>query len=812
MIKKSMVLFLCLILALSVCPVNGVFAASKTDEQISVNFDGLTSYEMCKQVDGSANTYSFPVVDGGKGGGQAMLFVGTAASNGATRYFRPGFRLSNITADSVVEASWDFRVSKFPTQVVAYDGEELTGDQTFMHFNGSPSGGTPHPVALVRKVVNEEVQVWLQYNSADIVQLTTADWITVKWIQIGTNAPYLELYNAAGNLIYSNNAGSYRDTAIPLICTFYAIGSDAELMIDNVCLNTYSGSTYGPSVVSCSMANGATNVPLSTNKITVTLDQPLKTPAATLTPNSGAAVSCTMALKSGYYRTYEITWDGALAGSKTYTLSLANAVNAQNTAVDATGVISFSTEDAPISELVVRDDFENEAFFTKDPPATYAHYGDGTLANTSATSNFFSHFSNGINGVTQTTGYTGNGAKVARHNYLTAALASRATFQPTADQSYVANFRMKIKDAPVVAPEEGQTKYSGGNMVSFGVDTSMDYSYVGRNIPNRAVILELDEHTGKHYFGERHSAYHGPSYAGKLGYYYSENTWYNVTWILTTTHQRFILADEAGNVCYDLTTEGTFTGSYHFVFAEVAGNDYGGAGKNDGTEITLDDMAIWTVNKTKATHKLAIQSVTGTEIDKDSDKILITYNQPVIVDPNTIDIYKGDDCTVLTEAKAKVTYPGFNTVALDVSAVDFASDYTLDLGGVISAGGAAMGDLTAIHSFSTKADDNFDVSIIGDFGGIDFASGTLTDVTLTADLHNNKADSVTADLFVAVYGVGDTLLGVEKQNNIALVSGMNRGVSVAFTKDYVGVTKVKLFVWKNGTLQPLGLAREKTIA
>ena len=78
-----------------------------------------------------------------------------------THYHRIGLDLpSDATETSITEASWDFRVSKFPTQIYkSSDSSVQTDDRMFMHFNGSPSGGSPAPISLFRKTVDGSVQV-----------------------------------------------------------------------------------------------------------------------------------------------------------------------------------------------------------------------------------------------------------------------------------------------------------------------------------------------------------------------------------------------------------------------------------------------------------------------------------------------------------------------------------------------------------------------------------------------------------------------------------------------------------------------------
>lgn len=361
---KVIVFALSFCLILGLCPALGVFAAAKTDGAINENFENVTSYKMKYQIAASQNTYSYPVTDGGKGGGKAMKYIASAK----TRYHRIGLDLpADATATSITEASWDFRVSKFPTQIYAYTGSVVqTDDRQFMNFNGSPSGGSPTPICLMRRTVDGNVKVFVHYNGTDIKEITENDWITVKWFKKGTEGtPYIELYDANGNMFYSLNGGYYY-ASLPMLCTEYSYGSDAEILIDNLSFKSYNEASFGPSVTSSSINTGDTEISLGTKTVTVTLDQPLSVLSATLTPEGKDAITCNVALKSGYFRTYEISWSDKLTAKTPYTLNLTGSKNAQGLAVDSSGVITFTSGSPAKSDFKTVEDFEGLTQYSID--------------------------------------------------------------------------------------------------------------------------------------------------------------------------------------------------------------------------------------------------------------------------------------------------------------------------------------------------------------------------------------------------------------------------------------------------------------
>ncbi|MBR6729257.1 MAG: Ig-like domain-containing protein, partial [Clostridia bacterium] len=642
-------------------------------------------------------------------------------------------------------------------------------------------------------------------------------WYRMSIANIGLKDYYFYIVNEAGyKQRYFLNA-----TTLPneLIYTLIGVGTTnaAELVIDNIDLSFKDKATAGPALTYSSIANNATEVPMDTKTMFVRFDAPFIWQASTWLSNlsgvtmksaDGTSVPVTVAPMNDYLTCmdYKVTWQDDLEKYTTYTLDFSGAQN--QSGASATGKVTFTTVKPTFEDEVIRDDFEISSYFTK----YVGQYGDSPSGTSPfAAWNAYSHA-----GVTQTEGYTGYGAKIRKDSYNSsyAGLYTRPVMTVAADEKLVINFRMKINDAPATYSEETGL-YTGGNKAKFGVASAVGWSPSSSGI---AFWVNTDAYTGKGYIGQYLSTFHGSATAGRNGYYYTENHWYNMYWTVTQTAMGVSVVDEAtGELVYENEIAGNFAGNLSFVFGEMAvtAKDTSGsvidAEFNDGTEIILDDMAIWRIAQTDACKiKIKSELPEGAVIDKDNDTIGITFNQPMLPERTQIDVYEGEDCFDADPIgkTPRILYPDFQQIALDFSGLEYASSYTAELGGLVSVGGVGMMDTTAALSFATEADANHDVTIIGDVSA-SFNNGSLTATTLGLTLNNNTENTLEdVELFAAVYGSNDILLGIEKATPQDLAPGRNTA-TIPFAKNYTNACKVKVFVWNSLTsLKPLGMAEE----
>lgn len=573
--------------------------------------------------------------------------------------------------------------------------------------------------------------------------------------------------------------------------------SDAEFVIDNINYTIKTYDTCGPVLAYSSIKNNATGVPATTKSMKVNFDSPFyfdrnwttNLSGVTLTPEGGSPINCTATRISewGTNLDYVVSWSADLEKGKKYTLDFSNTVSTAG--AKGSGSITFTTQEPALEESVIKDSFENESYFTS---GIYGDlYGDGS---TKGTSDFVSHNYYSFSGVSKTTGYTGNGALISKSEATSnTGLFTRNLYTVGENEKMVFNFRMKIKDAEII---KGDSGYSGGNSVSFGLNSA-----TGNPIDNKGYVarIELDTFCGKHYVGENISSYVGSTAAGRMGYYYKENNWYNVYWTLTQGEMEFIMVDDTtGEIVYKTVKKGTYTDSYGFTLGQMLKSN---TDVNNGTEIVLDDLAIWKIDDSKADNKTKIVSdfVQNAEIDKNTDSVVIEFNQPVLAERSGIEIFEGDECIKNTYRTPFITYPDFKKIKLDFSNLEYASEYTADFGGITSVGGAAMEDNTATLTFKTAKDATKAISVIGGIEGANFTgSGVLRDTVLSVTINNNTDSTIDSiRLFAAVYSTGGDLIGIESADSLQSAVVGRDTAEITFDKDYEDAMKIKLFVWND---------------
>lgn len=718
---------------------------------------------------------STAVVDGlGRDGSKALKI--SANATGA-------FNTKQIALETTDRATlaFDFKMTKAATAG--------TEDKVLAILANIRNTAYGHSVRIKKLTDNGDK---IMVSSSNEYSLETGKWYRAAIVTEGSGQAFYYVINDEGQL-YRHEFRGVNPSNLFYNIFSVSSASDAEFLIDNINYTIKTYDTHGPVLAHSTIKNNATGVPTTTKSMKVSFDSPFEFArawtnnwtGATITPEGGSAINCTMTriAEWGTNLDYVVSWSADLEKGKKYTVDFSNTANTSG--AKGSGSITFTTTEPTIEESTVKDAFENDSYFNN------GLYGNGS---TTGTSDFVSNNYWSFSGVNKTTGYTGNGAVITKSEATSnTGLFTRNLYTVGENEKMVFNFRMKIKDAEIINGESG---YSGGNSVSFGIHNKW-----GKAIYNQGYIarVELDTFAGKHYIGENTSAFVGSSAAGRMGYYYKENNWYNIYWTLTQGEMEFIMVDDTtGEIVYKTVKKGTYTDSYGFTLGQMTKAD---TATNNGTEIVLDDLAIWKINSTKAENKTKIVSdfTQNAEINKNTDSVVIEFNQPVLAERSGIEIFEGDECAVNTFRTPYVTYPDFKKIKLDFSNLEYASTYTADFGGITSVGGAAMEDNTATLTFKTAKDATKAISVIGGIEGANFTgSGVLRDTVLSVTINNNTDSTIDSiRLFAAVYSTGGDLIGIESADSLQSAVVGRDTAEITFDKDYEDAMKIKLFVWND---------------
>ncbi len=794
MLKKTMALFFVTVFLVMAIPAAGVFAAGEHNLSATENFeDGL--------LDATYFTNDFSgaeVRDGiGRDGGKALFVSGTG-----------GIRTKNttVTTDDQPALSFDFKVTKMPTDFSADSNGDIL--QLAHHDNSytiSVRKDDDNKIYLVHRTDPTNCKVEIQkdkwYRIGEATDQASTHLFNYVLDENGEKLFRQRKWNATNN---DENAFNY------LIAGTLGGSSDMEFVIDNITYSVKNKATYGPALVYSSIANNATGVSIVTRSMQVRFDSPFVCannvwPASlagvTITPAGGTPVSCTAAPAIDWFSSmdYTVSWPMDLQPSTTYTLDFSGCQNTSGAA--ATGAVTFTTGVASLEESVLYDGFEDTSLHDNT-----GHTYGGTTA--PFYSNWNTFYSDGA--VTVTDAYSGNYAlKVSQINSsgekYKARLLARNNY--AADKTVVLTYRIKIKNA-AVKYDEATKLYTEGNAIDFGLLSDATYAV---SQSSSVAWIALDQHNGQHYIGAHlPGAFSSEDTAGRKGYYYTEDKWYNVIRTIGSGKQSFALIDpESGEKLFESSKEKD-PNSNIIVIVDIPdgrnNNDY--STNNTGASVTVDDVSMWSLDANAEAHKLAVTLPTKTEYDKNNEKILLTFNQPVMPDRHEVEVYYGDECVTSTNQTFKVSYKDFNKVELDLTGLDYASDYTIDLNGIKSVAGIAMKDRTnTLYHFNTKEDSNHAVSVIGDVAATGFANGAISSgATLSFRINNNTAEqNVSSRLIAAVYKTGGELLGVESVSKEIT----DDTAALTFVNNYSDVCKIKLFALDNFVnLKPLGEIKE----
>ena len=512
-----------------------------------------------------------------------------------------------------------------------------------------------------------------------------------------------------------------------------------------------------PAITNSTIANGATNVLKNVGSVTVTFDSALATMGATLTPAGGSAVACDMTAGSAA-NTYVVTLP-TLKGDTTYTLGFATSKNAAG--VPVSDAISFTTEAASIEETVLTDDFEDTSLFTGNTGTiTNGYYNKEGLS---------APFKSGTyHGAFAVPGYPNNSGTAAEIRFsrdedagANAWFSSSSAYEITDGKAVVLNYKMKISNAKPIPKGDGT--FIGGNRIIIGADNRANTQPASSAT---LAYIDLDAHTGEHYIGFRGNEYLEDSDKGKKGFYYKENQWYNVTFLIDGTKEYFALTDiSTGELLWEQSVERSTSsylrGSLYISPAFFDRRDRAESAYQEnkkGAAVTIDDIALWQINTAKATHALVANTPSVNE-----NAVTLSFNQPTMVDADMLAVSTDSEGNTPVEADIDVKYTDFDTNVVTISGLDYGKTYYLDYSAVTSAGGAAIASGEQATSLVAFTMPHPAASIMDKAA---YASGS---VTLDYWNMDGKANAA----FIAAFYKGTTLVDVALLANQALSANKN---------------------------------------
>jgi len=870
MLKRTWAIVLSLVMLVTLCPTTSVFAASKNDNLITEDFENGTintaiaelnpSYAMTKQV-----------ADGvGKGGGKALEI--TSLSSGAVLGFDvPAFAYT--TEDAFL--SYDFKFSKFP--------ENIT-DGSMLYLAGVKKDGGTSTITVIQKTENEKKIYYFADQSGNALSdaIEKDKWYKIVYVK-NYNVIYGMVTDDNGKIIaFNRRAGASAQTEYSLIRGNTKTLGDGKVLVDNIQFNWFNKSTYGPSV-SQYFIDRAENGTVSRNakSALVLFDQAIATkPTAKLTPEGGSAISCTVTKENNkdYASTflYTVSWTADLEIGKNYTLTLSG-TNAQNVAIDSTGLISFTTETVAAPKLTSSTIEDGAANVLKNigsvtvgfdtqlatMGATLTPEGGsavactmtvGNIANTYVvtlptlkgdttyilrfanskndagvsvadtitftteaasieetvlTENFednttFATDENGyttqykgaflysdLNGAYKVEGYpnTGNALKFMYTNdaYSRTRVYTASPYVFGDNETYVFTYRVKISN-PEPTYNETTKKYEDYLSAYFGGVHTSQYGTPQQSNTGAALTVDSD---GKHYiFGDGETE----------KWYYKENTWYNAVYSVNKDGISYSFLDEkTGEELFEYSDEGDYSAAsgYYITLTHLGAKDTT-LKRNTSADayIIVDDVSMWKVDTAKANHAL-----TAEDASANANTVTFTFNQPTMITHNPSDNDNTNDMLVVkdneknevipySEYDIDIKYTDFDKNVVTISGLEYGESYYLDYSGVKSAGGAAIasGEQTTslvVFTMPTPA-----ASLM------DKAAYTGDNVTLDYWNMDGKANAA----FIAAFYKGTTLVKVALLKNQALSANKN---DVTFAAVNVPVDADGMIVYALNSLESL---------
>lgn len=551
----------------------------------------------------------------------------------------------------------------------------------------------------------------------------------------------------------------------------------------------------GPAVLTSTISNGATDISVDTKSVTVSFDQALSVKSAILKAPGIEDVVCTVAEVAGASNTYTISWQEDLSGNVTYTLDLTGSKNAASLTVGSTGVIKFTTEITAAAHTVLRDDFEDTSEF-------YESGGD-YLYGKSGTKPFSSGSTK--HGAFPVTGYGNKGtAAEIRYNHKVSS-GSRATLysaQPYvfgANDAVVVTYKMKISNAEVGGTEGA---YTGGTNAWIGTRD------VNNNIPAPSQVMasiDLDGYTGEHYIGAGDNS-SVASMAGRQGFYYDEDVWYNVTYAITNSGANFTLTDiSTGEILWNYSKTMSYSAgtAYYIGLVGMKPRTEDGGENGEGAAVTIDDVSLWTVNADISNKNDLTAIATSNE-----NVVTFNFNQPTLVTADMLKVYKGDELNIEVEdVDFSIAYPNdvnFAKNIVTVLGLEPGETYTLEYPRITSAGGASFAAGETVTKLITISAPDTTMMTAAEY------NETTGKVNLKFWAQGNE----TAGRFIAAFYQADTaknLVAAAVSENENFVAGKNE-IEISVTKDVSDATSLVIYAWDGlGNITPLCVPT-KTIA
>lgn len=746
----------------------------------------------------------------GKNGGKALMLTSTSGANGGGTGFSTkygGTALSGTTDEhkALQESFGQVFVTDFKI-----GGTLSTVPTTEVMILGVLGGHTEGVIGVKATAANGPYKLTDTGYGVGTKQLTKDTWyrlIMKKWPTHTTGNYQLKVWvvDQDGNEMYTRNSVSrVWDQSYRSVIPFRMRNNSAGITItlDNSQVTYYWSHKLAPEIAVVSdMAT--VDVPVSTNSVEITSDQPLTTTSMKLT-GGVSDIDCTVIRENKFTADnklcYTVSWNEVLTEDTTYTLAYSLLKN--TSALGGSGSFSFTTKAKTIEDsLVIDNDFEDAMMFKTDstgiPGAYYDTWAYGS-SNAPASTTGLSigmWWNNSYDG----SAYAGGGYKsygygiytqseqgynnskallinrasrkaddgVTDLNILPASILTDKTYSVADGKKIVATWRMNVLN-------ESPT----GNLIYIGASTEK----TSNGTPNTTYarcVMRISDNTC--FTDNREDQI--------KSYTYREGSWYNLTLVAEAGKQSIIVTDaETGEVVFTNSTNVGMTTGTDVGITFIAVTQEGR--KNEDSNILLDDIKVYHIDPDVSCNKL---TVIGSQAD--SAGATITFNQPVLFKENKALLFEGSECNTSLYKVPVITYPDFNKASVSYKSL-LPGEYTLAYGGVTSAAGLGMTDPTATQSFTVANDQSQPASVASEV----LCTGLTQGSTVIFDLYSRDGGS--GILFTGVYGNTGRLLGVEQQP-VTMTADAEQPISVTFSKAYPAADYMKLLLWNNTNLQPI---------
>lgn len=738
-----------------------------------------------------------------------------AAIYNRTRYFdfKPG---QNI------RLSYDVCFPTIPTDMTSTN---------FLRFMNNGYGG------IIMTTVNGQLCLYPRETSSSAADANSFKPVAGKWytiVGVVDDNGYLTTYfmdKETQEIKIKCRSGSARYTDSKSGCDPWLLGADfpetgtvaadagkLKVWLDNAELVFYTPSAYAPSVTGFSINNNA--VVSTAGSISVTLDQPIATPAAKFTDALGNEISVTATPSKNKFNTYDIPL-AALEAGTTYTLDVSGFKNSGALGATTNATVVFSTEEGDI--VTFADAFENSTLITtrKNSYNINAATNDSSPLKTNLT---YGEQNGSVYLSDSGTGYGNSGSALtiytagAEDNNLDKkygpSLCTSIAYTPathtegdgiTENERIVITYRLKIEEGALVNNPTEYVNSSGslgtlngyGSQLRIGANTSAS----GPSSDNSIARINHAYTTvdgNRVYEDKMYVSNSTSNYSGAI----DEKKWYNVTWTIDGDNQKIKFVDSTnGKLIWEgeKTIEFNSSSLYFFPVANLARYYGTGSAYNVGQTVLIDDFTLYRIKPWVAKHALtATQSVSGVDT-------VLTFNQPTAAGAKAFELYKGEytagaaNNTRVYQAP-DVTYPDFCQQKISFDNLDYLTDYAVDYSAITSEGGAALSasdKASAVAEFTTPAHPEA-AFISSDIECSSLSAGG----TITFDVYSKQSETV--DIIASLHkrNYPAKLETVEKLEDVSLSAGEKTPVSITLSKN-VDADYIRIFAWDGTTLTPL---------